>query len=52
MYLQDYAVNFSMSGDVSFLGLWYESKIMFLCVGMYARFYTHTHTHTQSGIIM
>jgi hypothetical protein len=56
MYLKDYGVNFSMSGDVSFLGLWYERvKLCFsvlVCMLGSTNTHTHTCTHAQSGFIM
>jgi len=43
MYLQDYGVNFSMSGDVSFLHLWYERVKLCFYVLVYMLGSTHTH---------
>jgi hypothetical protein len=46
MYLQDYGVNFSMSGDVSFLGLWHKRvKLCFYVLVCMLDTHTHTHTH-------
>ena len=60
IYLQNYGVNFSMSGVVSFLGLWYNGVklcfYMLVCMlgSTNTHTHTHTHTHTQtwSGFVM
>ena len=44
MYLQDYGVNFGMSGDVSFLGLWHK-RVKLCFYVLVCMLGTHTHTH-------
>jgi hypothetical protein len=46
MYLQVYGVNFSVSGDVSFLGLWYER--VKLCFDVLVCMLSSTYTHARS----
>ena len=48
MYLQNYGVNFSMSGDVSFLRLLYERVKLCFYVLVYTLGSTQTHTHTHT----